>query len=86
MAWLRGLVDDTDLVFGLLLSICLGALVGFVMDHPLGHLIYRSAIGVIVLLMYLLSYCIGAIWLVGLQQGLVVVMVFVWCILLSSAL
>jgi hypothetical protein len=39
-----------------------------------------------VLLMYLASYCIGAIWLVGMQQGLVIVTVFVWCIILSSAL
>jgi hypothetical protein len=86
MTWVRRLFRDTDLAFGLMLSICLGSLVGLVVDHPLGQVIYSPAIGAIVLLMYLLSYYIGAIWLVGLQQGLVIVTVFVWCIILSSAL
>jgi hypothetical protein len=86
MAWVRSLVNDTDLVFGLMLSICLGSLVGLVVDHPLGQVIYSSATGAVVLLAYLVSYCIGVVWLVGMQQGLVIVTVFVWCIILSSAL
>jgi hypothetical protein len=86
MTWVRRLFHDTDLVFGIMLSICLGSLVGLVVDHPLGRLIYSSAMGAIILLTYLLSYCLAAIWLVGLQQGLVIVSVFVWCIILSSAL
>jgi hypothetical protein len=40
---------------------------------------------VTVLLLYVLSYSIGTIWMIGMQQGLVVVTVFVWCMLLSSA-
>jgi hypothetical protein len=86
MTWVRSFVNDTDMVFGLVLSICLGSLVGLVVDHPVGQVIYGSATGAVVLLMYLASYCIGAIWLVGMQQGLVIVTVFVWCIILSSAL
>jgi hypothetical protein len=30
------------------------------------------------------SYSLGAIWMMGSQQGLIVVSVFVWCVILSS--
>jgi hypothetical protein len=86
MVWMRSLVHETDLTFGLVLSICLGIILGLLMGHPLGQLICGSAIGVMVLLLYILSYSIGAIWMIGMQQGLVVITVFVWCMLLSSAL
>jgi hypothetical protein len=86
MTWLCGLIGETDLVLGLVLSICLGVVLGLVIGHPLGRLICSSVIGVTVLLLYVLSYSIGAIWMIGMQQGLVVVTVFVWCMLLSTAL
>ena len=86
MAWIRTLVKETDLAFGLVLSICLGVVLGLLMGHPLGRLMCSSAIGVTVLLLYVLSYSIGAIWMIGMQQGLVVVSVFVWSLLFSSAL
>jgi hypothetical protein len=76
MAWVRSAMHQPDLTFGLMLSICLGIILGLLMGHPLGT----------VLLLYVLSYSIGAIWMIGTQQGLVVVTVFVWCMLLSSAL
>lgn len=54
------------------------------MRHPLGHLILSSALGVIFLLTYMASYSLGAIWMMGTQQGPIVVSVFVWCVILSS--
>lgn len=86
MTSLRSLFSETDLVFGLILSVCLGSSVGFVMDHHLSRLIVSSGLGATILLLYLVSYSISAIWMVGLPQGLVVVAAFVWSILLSSAL
>jgi hypothetical protein len=86
MAWLRSLCSEADLALGLLLSICLGAIVGFIIDHHLGHLIFRSAAGAAILLLYLAAYSVSAVCMVGLPQGLVVVAVFVWSIILSSAL
>jgi hypothetical protein len=86
MAWVRSVVHQPDLTFGLMLSICLGIILGLLMGHPLGQSICGSALGVTILLLYVLSYSIGAIWMIGMQQGLVVVTVFVWCMLLSSAL
>jgi hypothetical protein len=86
MAWIRRLVHQTDLALGLVLSICLGVMLGLLMGHPLGRLICGSVTGVTVLLLYVASYSIGAIWMIGMQPGLVVVTVFVWCMLLSSAL
>jgi hypothetical protein len=29
-------------------------------------------------------YSLGAIWMMGTQQGLIVVSVFVWCVILSA--
>jgi hypothetical protein len=84
MEWVRQLVNNTDLALGLVLSIVLGSVVGLAMSHPLGHLILGSALGVIFLLIYVASYSLGAIWMMGAQQGLIVVSVFVWCIILSS--
>jgi hypothetical protein len=72
-----------DLVLGLGLSVILGSVVGLTMSHPLGHLILGSGLGVVFLLTYGASYSVGAIWMMGAQQGLVVVSVFVWCIILS---
>jgi hypothetical protein len=86
MAWIRFLAHETDLACGLGLSICLGVVLGLVIGHSMGRLICGSAIGVTILLLYILSYSIGAIWMIGMQQGLVVVTVFIWCMLLSSAL
>lgn len=70
MVWMRSLVHETDLTFGLVLSICLGIILGLLMGHPLGQLICGSAVGVAVFLLYVLSYSIGAIWMIGMQQGL----------------
>jgi hypothetical protein len=86
MAWIRSAVRETDLIFGLVLSTCLGFLVGFVMGHPLGRLIYGSTIGATILCIYFASYSVGAIWLVGVQKGLLLMAVLVWCIILSSVL
>jgi hypothetical protein len=85
MAWFRALAHVNDLTLGLGLSVCLGVFLGLLMGHPWGRLICGSAIGVAALLLYVLCYSIGTIWLIGVQQGLVVVTVFVWCLLLSSA-
>jgi hypothetical protein len=85
MAWFRAVALENDLTLGLGLSVCLGVFLGVLMGHPLGRLICGSAVGVTVLLLYVLSYSIGTIWMIGMQQGLVVVTVFVWCMLLSSA-
>jgi hypothetical protein len=86
VAWTRFLVHEIDLACGLGLSVCLGVILGLIIGHPLGRLICGSAIGVTVLVLYVLSYSIGTIWMIGMRQGLVVVTVFVWCTLLSSAL
>jgi hypothetical protein len=86
MVSLRAFVKDIDLAFGLVLSLCLGFIVGFVIDHHLGHLMFSSAVGATLVLIYLVSYSLSAIWMVGLPQGLVVVAVFVWSIILGSAL
>jgi hypothetical protein len=53
------------------------------MTHPLGHLLFGSALGVAFLVIYTLSFTLGAVRMMGAQQGLVVVCAFVWCILLS---
>lgn len=84
MGWVRQLFNNVDLALGLVLSAVLGSVLGFAMSHPLGHLILGSALGVIFLLVYIASYSLGAIWMMGAQQGLLVVSVFVWCVLLSS--
>jgi hypothetical protein len=39
-----------------------------------------------VLCLYLASYSVGAIWLVGVQRGLLLMAVLVWCMILSSVL
>ena len=83
MRWLRRVRNNLDLVLGLLLSVVLGSVVGLVMGHPLGHLILGSALGVIFLLTYVASYSLGAIWMMGAEQGLIVVSVFVWCVIFS---
>jgi hypothetical protein len=84
MGWVRQLLSNADLALGLGLSLILGSVVGFAMTHPLGHLILGSALGVIFLVIYVASYSLGAIWMMGVQQGLVVVSVFVWCVILIS--
>ena len=84
MTWTRHLLNNTDLALGLVLSVILGSVMGLAMSHPLGHLMFGSALGVIFLLTYIMSYSLGAIWMMGAQQGLVVVSVFVWCVILSS--
>jgi hypothetical protein len=84
MAWVGHLLDNVDLALGLMLSVVLGSVVGLAMSHPLGHLILGSALGVIFLLAYMVSYSLGAIWMMGTQQGLIVVSVFIWCVILSS--
>ena len=84
MVWARHLLNNIDLALGLVLSVVLGSVVGLAMSHPLGHLIFGSALGVIFLLTYIMSYSLGAIWMMGAQQGLIVVSVFVWCVILSS--
>jgi hypothetical protein len=84
MWWVRQLLNNTDLALGLVLSVVLGSVVGLAMSHPLGHLILGSALGVIFLFTYVGSYSLGAIWMMGAQQGLIVVSVFVWCIILIS--
>ena len=83
MAWIRRLVNYTDLALGLMLSVVLGSVVGLTMSHPLGHLLFGSALGVTFLMVYVLCFTFGAIRMMGAQQGLVVVSAFVWCILLS---
>ena len=84
MASVRQLLNNVDLALGLMLSVVLGSVVGIAMSHPLGHLILGSALGVIFLLTYMASYSLGAIWMMGTQQGLIVVSVFIWCVILSS--
>jgi hypothetical protein len=84
MSWVRQVLNHTDLALGLVLSVVLGLVIGLAMSHPLGHLILGSALGVILLLTYMASYSLGAIWMMGTQQGLIVVSVFVWCVILSS--
>jgi hypothetical protein len=84
MWWIRRLSKHTDLAMGLMLSVVLGSVVGLVTGHPLGHLLLGSTLGIMVLLIYVASYSLGTIWLMGAQPGLLVVSVFVWCIILSS--
>jgi hypothetical protein len=84
MGRVRQLLNNIDLALGLGLSVVLGSVVGLAMSHPLGHLILGSALGVMCLCIYVASYSLGAIWMMGAQQGLLVVSVFVWTILLSS--
>jgi hypothetical protein len=84
MRLVRQLVNNADLALGLVLSVVLGSVVGLAMSHPLGHLILGSALGVMLLFIYVASYSLGTIWMMGAQQGLLVVSVFVWCIILSS--
>ena len=84
MRWVRPILHNIDLTLGLLLSVVLGSVVGLAMSHPLGHLIMGSALGVSFLLAYMASYSLGAIWMMGAQQGLIVVSVFIWCMILSS--
>ena len=84
MAWVRHLLNNVDLALGLMLSVVLGSVVGLAMSHPLGHLMLGSVLGVIFLLAYMASYSLGAIWMMGTQQGLLVVSVFIWCVILSS--
>jgi hypothetical protein len=84
MGWVRQVLNNTDLALGLVLSVVLGSVVGLALSHPFGHLIMGSALGVMFLLIYVASYSLGAIWMMGAQQGLLVVAVFVWCVILSS--
>ena len=83
MGWVRQLVDNADLVLGLILSVVLGSVVGLTMSHPLGHLLFGSALGVTFLVVYVFCFTFGAIRMMGAQQGLVIVSAFIWCILLS---
>lgn len=83
MKWYYRLGEHTDLALGLALSVILGSVVGVTMSHPLGHVLFGSALGVIFLVMYVGSYSLGAIWMMGAQRGLLVVSAFVWCVILS---
>lgn len=83
MSWTHQLANYTDLALGLMLSVVLGSMVGLTMSHPLGHLLFGSALGVTFLVMYVLCFTFGAIRMMGAQQGLMIVSTFVWCILLS---
>ncbi|HXH14431.1 MAG TPA: hypothetical protein VNP04_32285 [Alphaproteobacteria bacterium] len=83
MQWIRPIIDHADLALGLLLSVVLGSVVGLTMSHPLGHLLFGSALGVTFLVLYVVCFSLGAIRMMGAQQGLVVVSAFVWCVLLS---
>ena len=83
MASVRQLLNNIDLALGLMLSVVLGSVVGIAISHPLCRLILGSALGVIFLLAYIASYSLGAIWMMGTQQGLIVVSVFIWCVVLA---
>ena len=83
MSWLRRLGNHTDLALGLMLSVVLGAVLGLALSHPLGHLLAGSALGAMFLIAYVSAYSLGAIWMMGAEQGLVVVTTFVWCTLVS---
>jgi hypothetical protein len=83
MQWIRPLVNHADLALGLMLSVVLGSVVGLTMSHPLGHLLFGSALGVAFLVIYVGGFSLGAIRMMGAEQGLVVVSAFVWCVLLS---
>jgi hypothetical protein len=83
MWWIRPCITHADLALGLLLSVVLGSVVGLTISHPLGHLLFGSALGAIFLVAYALGFAFGAIRMMGAQQGLVVVCTFVWCIILS---
>lgn len=84
MRWISRLAYHTDLALGLMLSVILGSVVGLTLSHPLGHLLAGSALGAMFLIIYVSAYSLGAIWMMGAQQGLVVVTAFVWCMLVSS--
>jgi hypothetical protein len=84
MAWMFRFVKNTDLALGLMLSVVLGSAVGLTMSHPLGHLLFGSGLGVAFLVIYVGSYSLGAIWMMGTEHGLVVISALVWCIILSS--
>jgi hypothetical protein len=84
MWWVLKPFENIDLAMGLVLSVVLGSVVGVATSHPLGHLLLGSTLGVMVLLIYVASYSLGTIWLMGAQPGLLVVSVFVWCIIMSS--
>jgi hypothetical protein len=82
-SWRRWLGDYTDLALGLMLSLVLGSVVGLTLGHPFGHLLASSALGAMFLTAYVGAYSVGAIRMMGAQQGLVVVTAFVWCVLVS---
>jgi len=83
---IRRLANQVDMLLGLLVSIVLGSIVGSVIGHPLAHPIISSAIGMAILLLYLSGYSLGTLWVLGLERGLMVVSVFVWCVIVSSLL
>jgi hypothetical protein len=84
MRWARQVANNTDLALGLVLSVVLGSVMGLAMSHPVGHLIFGSVLGVSFLIIYVVSYSLGTMWMMGAQQGLLVVSAFVWCMILSS--
>jgi hypothetical protein len=86
MTALHSLFNEADLTFGLLLSVCLGSILGLIMDQHLGHLIFGSAVGVLLVLLYFVSYSLSVLWMAGLRHGVIMVTVFVWSIILSVAL
>ena len=79
MAWVRQLLNNIDLALGLMLSVVLGSVVGIAMSHPLCRLILGSALGVIFLLAYIASYSLGAIWMMGTQQGSSLFRIYLVC-------
>ena len=83
---MRQLVRDPDLLLGMLVSLVLGGAVGFILGHPLGHMLFGSGIGVTIFAIYTLAYSLGTLWLVGVERGLLVVSTFVWSIILSAFL
>ena len=86
MSWLTRLANNADLALGVLLSVVLGGVVGVALSHPLGHIIVGSSAGLGLLALYILGYSLGTLWLVGVQQGVLVVSAFVWSAILSSYL
>jgi hypothetical protein len=61
-----------------------GARSAMALTMGLGHVLFGSGLGVVLLVIYVGSYSLGAIWMMGAQQGLVVVSALVWCIILSA--
>ena len=84
MAWIFRFIKNTDLALGLMLSVVLGSVAGLTMSHPLGHVLFGSGLGVALLVIYVAAYSLAAIWMMGAEQGLVVVSTLVWCIILTS--